>query len=51
MLADVEARGYRALALHRGRLVLASALDMEACHRAPAARADYVFNFVFLPRS
>lgn len=50
MLAAVEARGYLALALQNGRLVLASSLDMEASHRAPAARADYVFNFVFLPR-
>lgn len=51
MLADVEARGYQAMALQKRRLVLASTLDMEASHRAPAARADYVFNFVFLPRS
>jgi FkbM family methyltransferase len=49
-IAEVEALGYRSLALHRGRLMDLDRFDGQRFHRAPASRADYIFNFVFLPR-
>lgn len=45
----VEAHGYRGLAATRNGLVALEAFDPERYHRAPARRADYVFNFIFLP--
>ncbi len=45
----VEAYGYRGLAATRTGLVALEAFDAERRHRAPATRADYVFNFIFLP--
>ncbi len=50
MVAEVEALGYAAFALRHGQLTPFSRLDPEANHRHPAARADYIFNFIFLPR-
>ena len=49
LLAAVCAFGYHALCLHRGRLRMAASLDLDACHSRPASRADYVFNWIFLP--
>lgn len=41
--------GYVALCLQRGRLRPVCDLDLVACHSRPASRADYVFNWIFLP--
>ncbi len=49
-LARVEALGYTGFALMRGVLHATSHFDPEAHHRNPADVADYVFNFVFLPK-
>ncbi|MBP7063044.1 FkbM family methyltransferase [Ferrovibrio sp.] len=49
MVAEVEALGYAAYALRKGQLTHFARLDPETNHRAPPSRADYVFNFIFLP--
>ncbi len=49
MVAEVEALGYAAFALRQGQLTHFARLDPEINHRAPPSRADYVFNFIFLP--
>jgi FkbM family methyltransferase len=43
--------GYDCFALLKGTLTPMALIDFERHHRAPATRADYVFNFIFLPRS
>lgn len=49
-LADVLKLGYHGYFLKRHRsLAPLSAFDPELDHRRPPRRADYVFNFVFLP--
>ena len=50
MIAEVCAYGYRCLALQRGTLSVFERLDVEAHHRQPRSREDYIFNFIFLPR-
>lgn len=49
-IAAVEALGYRGLFLNRGVLRPIDAFDGERHHRSAAGDADYVFNFVFLPK-
>jgi len=49
MLADIEAMGYRGLFMRRGQLTALERFDPEAHHRNTGGRADYVFNFIFLP--
>lgn len=49
MLADIEAMGYRGLFMRRGQLTSLERFDPEAHHRNTGGRADYVFNFIFLP--
>ncbi len=49
-LARVSGLGYAAFALIRGTLTAIEGFSPEAHHRAPAERADYVFNFIFLPK-
>ena len=41
--------GYRCLYLRRRTLTCFSRFDAEAEHSNPSSRADYVFNFIFLP--
>lgn len=41
--------GYDCFALLRGTLTPMALIDFEHHHRAPATRADYIFNFIFLP--
>ena len=48
-ITEVEALGYRGLALHRGRVIDLAEFDAERFHRTPAAPADYINNFIFLP--
>jgi FkbM family methyltransferase len=48
-IAAVEALGYRGLFLRRGVLRPVDAFDGDRHHRNAENRADYVFNFVFLP--
>lgn len=43
--------GYDCFALVRGTLTPKNQIDFERHHRSPASRADYVFNFIFLPAS
>jgi FkbM family methyltransferase len=50
MIAEVCAYGYRCLALQRGTLTMFERIDVEAHHRQPRSREDYIFNFIFLPR-
>ena len=50
-IAAVEALGYRGMFLRRGLLTPIEAFDGERHHRNAESRADYVFNFVFLPTS
>jgi FkbM family methyltransferase len=50
MIAEVCAYGYRCLALQRGTLRVFERIDVEAHHRKPRSREDYIFNFIFLPR-
>lgn len=49
-LQRVTDLGYRMLFLHRGVLNAAERFDPDAHHRHAAARADYIFNFIFLPK-
>jgi len=42
--------GYRMLWLQRGVLTAGERFDGDAHHRAAASRADYVFNFIFVPQ-
>jgi FkbM family methyltransferase len=48
-IRDVEALGYQARILRNGQLLDLSHFDPERHYRAPRARVDYVFNFIFLP--
>jgi FkbM family methyltransferase len=48
-LARVCDLGYAAFAMIRGTLTTIERFSPEAHHRTPADRADYVFNFIFLP--
>jgi FkbM family methyltransferase len=50
MIAEVCAYGYQCLALRGGVLTPFAELDLAVCHD-PERRADYIFNFVFLPVS
>jgi FkbM family methyltransferase len=50
LIAEVCAYGYRCLALRRGTLRVFEQIDVEAHHRKPRSREDYIFNFIFLPR-
>lgn len=45
----VEGLGYRARILRDGKLLDLSHFDPERHHRAPPSRADYIYNFIFLP--
>ena len=49
MVETVSAYGYSCFALVGGTLTPFARLDSEKHHRRPACRADYVFNFIFLP--
>lgn len=49
LIAQVEAYGYRCLALRQGTLITKDRLDPARDHRTPDDGRDYVFNFVFLP--
>ena len=48
-LERVCSLGYAAFAVIRGALTAIERFSPEANHRAAAKRADYVFNFIFLP--
>jgi FkbM family methyltransferase len=48
-IRDVEALGYRGRILRDGKLLDLSHFDPERHHRVPQSRADYIFNFIFLP--
>lgn len=50
-LAIVCGYGYDCFALLHGTLTPMAAIDFERHHRTPATRADYIFNFIFLPRA
>jgi FkbM family methyltransferase len=49
LVSDVEAYGYRALALCRGVVTDFRRIDIEKHHRRPAVREDYIFNYIFVP--
>lgn len=49
LVATVTAYGYSCLYLKRGQLTPFSNFDAQTQHCNPATRADYVFNFIFLP--
>lgn len=49
-IARVEALGYRGMFLRRSVLHPIDAFDGDRHHRHAGTRADYVFNFIFLPR-
>ncbi len=51
MVDRVCAYGYDCFFLARGALTPFRLIDLERQHRKPAAREDYVFNFIFLPAS
>ena len=48
MIAEVCAYGYRCLVLRDEVLTDFADLDLAVSHD-PSRRADYVFNFIFLP--
>jgi FkbM family methyltransferase len=48
-IGDVTGLGYKAHFVDGTTLTPLSAFDPEQRHRAPRNRADYVFNFIFLP--
>jgi len=50
LLGAVCAHGYEAFALDRGGLRRVAQLDLAARHARDAARGDYIFNWIFLPR-
>lgn len=49
-IGRVCAYGYDCFALLGGRLAPFKDMDADKHHRNPASRADYVFNFIFLPK-
>lgn len=49
VISEVEHYGYRAFALQGGVLTAFWNIDLERHHRRPSCRADYIFNFIFLP--
>lgn len=49
LVSGICGYGYRCFALRYGTLTAFERLDLEAHHRAPATRRDYIFNFIFLP--
>ncbi len=49
MVDEVCAYGYRCLVLRRGTLTMFEEIDLDAHHRNPRSREDYIFNFIFLP--
>jgi FkbM family methyltransferase len=49
-IAEVESYGYLGFALKDGALTRTSHIDFDRFHRTPKTRADYIFNFAFLPR-
>lgn len=49
-IAAVEAHGYEAFALDRGRLRRVAEIDLAARHAQGVRREDYIFNWIFLPR-
>src|SRR5262249_3290635 len=49
-IAAVWAHDYEAFCLRNGALVRFADLCLDAHHRKPRQRSDYVFNFIFLPR-
>lgn len=50
IVAEVAGYGYACFALRDGALTEFARLDLDRHHRRPAARADYIFNFIFLPQ-
>jgi FkbM family methyltransferase len=50
MIGEVTALGYDGFALIDGVLTRWERIDLQARHRAPSHRSQYVFNFVFLPK-
>ncbi len=50
-IADVENMGYRGVFMRRGVLHSIDAFDGDRHHRNAEDRADYVFNFIFLPKA
>jgi FkbM family methyltransferase len=48
-IAEVEALGYRGVALRRDKLIDLADFDAERFHRKPVSHADYINNFIFLP--
>ena len=49
-IRNIEAMGYRARILRDGQLLDLTNFDPERHHRRPATRADYIYNFIFLPK-
>lgn len=50
MLAGVREYGYESFCLLQGVLIRTAEVDLNRHHRQPARRADYLFNWIFLPR-
>jgi FkbM family methyltransferase len=50
LIGEVTALGYDGYALVDGALTRWERVDLQRRHREPATRADYIFNFIFLPR-
>lgn len=50
MIGEVTALGYDGFALLDGMLTRWEEVDLQARHRAPASRSQYLYNFVFLPK-
>ncbi len=49
LLDEIEAYGYRAHPIRRGRIIARDRLDIAADHRALAGKPGYVNNFLCLP--
>jgi len=49
MLAEISAMGFQGFFMRHGQLTALAHFDPEAHHRQAAAKADYVFNFIFIP--
>lgn len=50
MLAKIGEMGFAGFFMRRGQLTALEHFDPQAHHRATSQAADYVFNFIFIPR-
>ena len=49
-IQEIEDLGYDSFCMINGVLERVKNIDLDAHHRSPVRRADYIFNWIFMPR-